>query len=156
MAQEKLITAEGLKQLQEELDYLKTVVRIEDAEKIKVARSFGDLSENSEYDEARSEQAKHEARISELEETIKHAKVYDESSFSNENVHIGSKVTITDSKRQKFEYKIVGFAETDPLHNLISDESPIGKALMGHKVGDKVVVETPSGELTFKITAIKK
>jgi len=156
MAQETSITAEGLKKLQEELEYLKTVGRAEDAERIKVARSYGDLSENSEYDEAMSEQAKHEARISELEYIVKNAKVIDETLISTENVHIGSKVTITNSKRQKFEYKIVGFAQTDPINGLISDECPIGKALMGHKVGDKVVVETPNGEVTYKITAISK
>lgn len=156
MPQETLLTAEGLKQLQEELEQLKTVGRKEAAEKIKVARSYGDLSENSEYDEAMSDQAKLEARINEIENMIKNAKVYDEALLGTENVHIGSKVTITNSKRQKFEYKIVGFAQADPVHGLISDECPVGKALVGHKVGDKVVVETPNGEVTYKITAIAK
>ena len=156
MPQETLLTAEGLKQLQEELEQLKTVGRKEAAEKIKVARSYGDLSENSEYDEAMSDQAKLEARISEIENMIKNAKVYDEALLGTENVHIGSKVTITNSKRQKFEYRIVGFAQADPAHGLISDECPVGKALVGHKVGDKVVVETPNGEVTYKITAIAK
>ena len=157
MPQETLLTAEGLKQLQDELEQLKTVGRKEAAEKIKVARSYGDLSENSEYDEAMSDQAKLEARISEIEEMLKHAKVYDESLVGTENVHIGSKVTIVvNGKREKQEFRIVGFAQADPANGKISDECPVGKALMGHKVGDKVVVETPAGEVTYKITAISK
>ena len=156
MPQETLLTAEGLKQLQDELEHLKTVGRKEAAEKIKVARSYGDLSENSEYDEAMSDQAKLEARISEIENMIKNAKIFDESSAGTKNVHIGSKVTITDSKKQKKEFRIVGFAQADPINGKISDECPVGKALMGHKVGDKVVVETPNGEVTYKITAISK
>ena len=156
MIQETLLTAEGLKQLQDELEQLKTVGRKEAAEKIKVARSYGDLSENSEYDEAMSDQAKLEARISEIENMIKNAKVYDEASLGTEVVHIGSKVTITNSKKQKLEYKIVGFALANPREGKISDECPVGKALLGHKVGDKVVVEAPAGAMTYKITAISK
>lgn len=156
MKQETLLTAEGLQQLQDELEQLKTVGRKEAAEKIKVARSYGDLSENSEYDEAMSDQAKLEARISEIENLIKNAKVYDESSLGTEIVHIGSKVTISNSKRQKFEYKIVGFAQADPVNGKISDECPVGKALVGHKVGDKVSVETPDGVVNYKINAISK
>jgi transcription elongation factor GreA len=150
MLQETLLTAEGLKELEQELETLKTVGRKEAAEKIKVARSFGDLSENAEYDEAMSDQAKLEARINEIETMIKNAKVFDEDALGTEVVHIGSKVTITNSKKQKFEYKIVGFAQA------ISDESPVGKALLGHKVGEKVIVEAPIGALEFKIVAIDK
>ncbi len=156
MLQETLLTAEGLKELEQELENLKTVGRKEAAEKIKVARSFGDLSENAEYDEAMSDQAKLEARINEIETMIKNAKVFDEDTLGTEVVHIGSKVTITNSKKQKFEYKIVGFAQANPDEGKISDESPVGKALLGHKVGEKVVVEAPIGALEFKIVAIDK
>ena len=156
MKQETLLTAEGLKQLQDELEQLNTVGRKEAAEKIKVARSYGDLSENSEYDEAMSDQAKLEARISEIEALIKNAKVYDEASLGTEIVHIGSKVTISNSKKEKFEYKIVGFAQADPANGKISDECPVGKALVGHKAGDKVTVETPAGVVTYKINSISK
>lgn len=156
MLQETLLTAEGLKELEEELEQLKTVGRKEAAEKIKVARSFGDLSENAEYDEAMSDQAKLEARINEIENMIKNAKVFDESSVGTEIVHIGSKVTIQNNKRQKFSYQIVGFAQANPDEGKISDESPVGKALLGHKVGDKVAVEAPIGTLNFKIVSIDR
>ena len=156
MLQETLLTAEGLKELEQELENLKTVGRKEAAEKIKVARSFGDLSENAEYDEAMSDQAKLEARINEIENMIKNAKVFDEDTLGTEVVHIGSKVTITNSQKQKFSYKIVGFAQANPDEGKISDESPVGKALLGHKVGDKVDVEAPIGTLNFKIVAIDK
>lgn len=156
MIQETLLTAEGLKELQDELEQLKTVGRKDAAEKIKVARSFGDLSENAEYDEAMSDQAKLEARINEIEVMLKNAKVFDEESLGTEVVHIGSKVEIVNSKKQKFEYKIVGFAQANPAEGKISDESPVGKALIGHKVGEKVVVEAPVGAINFKITAISK
>ena len=156
MLQETLLTAEGLKELEEELEQLKTVGRKEAAEKIKVARSFGDLSENAEYDEAMSDQAKLEARINEIENMIKNAKVFDESSVSTEIVHNGYKVTIQNNKRQKFSYQIVGFAQANPDEGKISDESPVGKALLGHKVGDKVAVEAPIGTLDFKIVSIDR
>lgn len=154
--QETLLTAEGLKELEIELEELKTVGRKEAAEKIKVARSYGDLSENSEYDEAMSDQAKLEARINEIENMIKNAKVFDESTITNEFVHIGSKVTIQNDKKQKFEYKIVGFAQANPDEGKISDECPVGKALIGRKVGDKVDVEAPAGIIKFKIVDISK
>lgn len=154
--QETLLTAEGLKELEAELEELKTVGRKEAAEKIKVARSYGDLSENSEYDEAMSDQAKLEARINEIENMVKNAKVFDESLIGTEIVHIGSKVTIANEKRQKFEYKIVGFAQANPDEGKISDESPVGRALIGHKVGDEVEVEAPIGILKFKIKGISK
>ena len=156
MIQETLLTAEGLKELEQELENLKTVGRKEAAEKIKVARSFGDLSENAEYDEAMSDQAKLEARINEIETMIKNAKVFDESTLGTEVVHIGSKVTIENSSKQKFEYKIVGFAHAYPDEGKISDESPVGKALLGHKVGEDVVVEAPIGTLHFTILSIDR
>ncbi|MGN0569521.1 MAG: transcription elongation factor GreA [Candidatus Fimenecus sp.] len=156
MAQETLLTIEGLKELEAELEELKTVGRKEAAEKIKVARSFGDLSENSEYDEAMSDQAKLEARISEIEHIIKTAKVLDVESLGTENVHIGSTVKIVDKKKKEFTYTIVGFAQADPAVGKISDESPVGKALIGHKPGDKVIVEAPAGAMQFKIVEILK
>ena len=156
MLQETLLNAEGYKELQDELENLKTVGRKEAAEKIKVARSYGDLSENAEYDEAMSDQAKLEARISEIEHIIKTAKVLDVESLGTENVHIGSTVKIVDKKKKEFTYTIVGFAQADPAVGKISDESPVGKALIGHKVGDKVIVEAPAGAMQFKIVEILK
>lgn len=156
MSQETLLTIEGLKELEAELEHLKTDGRKEAAEKIKVARSFGDLSENAEYDEAMSDQAKLEARISEIEYIIKNAKVLDVETLGTENVHIGSTVKIIDKKKKEYTYTIVGFAQADPAVNKISDECPVGKALIGHKVGDKVVVEAPAGAMQFKIVEILK
>ena len=153
---ETLLTIEALKELEAELDQLKVEGRKEAAEKIKLAKSFGDLSENSEYDEAMNDQAKLEARISEIEHILKTAKVLDVESLSNENVHIGSVVKIVDKKKKEFVYTIVGFAQADPAAGKITDESPVGKALIGHKVGDKVTVETPNGALQFKIAEIIK
>lgn len=155
MAQEIVLTASGLAELQQELENLKTVGRKEAAEKIKVARSFGDLSENSEYDEAMSDQGKLEARIGELEHMVTNAKVLDEDALSTEIIRLGSKVKIKD-KKNTFEYQIVGYAQANPSEGLISDESPVGKALLGHKVNDKVVVEAPAGSLQFKIVEISK
>ncbi len=154
MLQETLLNAEGYKELQDELENLKTVGRKEAAEKIKVARSYGDLSENAEYDEAMSDQAKLEARISELENMLKNAKVFDESSLSKDVIHIGSNVVIVDDKKNEFSYKIVGYAQADPDAGKISDESPVGKALLGKKVGDDVQVEAPIGIRSFTVKAI--
>ena len=156
MAQEIKMSAAGLKAMQEELEYLKTVRRKELAEEIKEARSHGDLSENSEYDEAMSDQAKLEARINEIEHMIKNAKVFDEEALGTEVVHIGSKVTITNDSGAELQYKIVGFAQADPDEGKISDESPVGKSLIGHKVGETVEVEAPIGLLKFVIKEISK
>jgi transcription elongation factor GreA len=155
MAQDVILTREGLKELQDKLENLKSVGRKEAAEKLKVARSFGDLSENSEYDEAKSEQAKLEAEIIDLETMISRAKIM-EMDVSTETVHIGSVVTIKETTRGAKErvFHITGFAQANPAEGKISDESPVGKALMGHKVGDKVVVEAPRGEMTYKIVKI--
>lgn len=157
MAKQVMVTAEGLKQLEEELDYLKGEKRKEIAEKIKVARSYGDLSENSEYDDAKNEQAILEARIVTIEATLKNAVIIDESSITNEHIHIGSKVKIENiTMGREMEYKIVGSNESNPAKGKISDESPVGMALLGHAVGDVVEVETPNGPIGIKVLDISR
>ena len=154
-----MLTAEGLKNLEDELAELQNVKRKEIAEKIKVARSYGDLSENSEYDDAKNEQAIMEARIATIEAILKTAVIIDESETSNENVHLTSVVTVEMVKTgRQSKYKIVGSGsnETNPREGKISDESPVGKALMGKSVGDVVEVETPSGIVALKIIEISK
>ena len=128
------------------------------AEKIALARSYGDLSENSEYDDAKNEQAQMEARIADIEVTLKHAKVIDESEISNENVHIGSFVTVFNSLIDvEVKYNIVSASEAEPENNKISDESPVGKALLGKKTGEKVTVELPNGnQFTLDIIEITR
>ena len=144
-------------ELSQELNYLKTTRSDEVAEQIKVARGFGDLSENSEYDEAKNEQAIVEGRIAEIEAQLKHVRILDESQLSDETVHIGSKVRMLNGKGDEVEYKIVGSTESDPFNGMISDESPVGKAMLGHAAGDKVLVVMPSGaEVTFEILSISK
>ena len=142
---EVLMTREGYLRLQEELEYLKTVARDEVSEKIKVALSFGDLSENSEYDEAKNDQALLESRISDLEAQLKHARILDESEMTGENVHVGSKVVVSNDKGQKFTYTISGVTEADPFNGKISDESPVGKAILGLKVGESGEATLPNG-----------
>lgn len=157
MIKEVVMSSEGLKKLENELEELKTVRRKEVAAKIKTALSFGDLSENSEYDEAKNEQAIVEGRIAEIENQLKHVRILDESQLNNEIVHIGSKVRVINAKGAEVEYKIVGSTEADPMSGLISDESPVGKALLGHAVGDKVQVLLPNGsEVTFELLGISK
>lgn len=152
-----MMTAEGLKNLEAEFENLKTVKRKEIAEKIKVALSFGDLSENSEYDEAKNEQAITEARIAEIDAILKKARVIDEHELSTEIIHVGSIVKILDLKYQEvYQYRIVSSNEADPLEGKISDECPVGKALLGHKVGDRVMVETPDGNCEYEILEISK
>ncbi len=125
------------------------------AEKIKVALSFGDLSENSEYDEAKSEQGKLEARIGEIEAMLENAKVLDEDALGTEVIHVGSKLKLKDLEMGETEdYQIVGFAQADPDIGLISDESPVGKALLGHRLGDTVEVEVPAGVISFEVLEI--
>ena len=152
------VTEEGLGALEKELDYLKTVRRKEVAEKIKVALSFGDLSENSEYDEAKNEQAMMEARIADVEVMLKNAVVIDESELNNETVHIGSRIEVAitagDGRKSKRDFKIVGSNEADPRNGKISDESAVGKALIGRKSGQVVSVETPAGISKYKIVTI--
>lgn len=162
MAQKQIIlTKEGLAKLESELDELKGVKRKEVAEKIKVALSFGDLSENSEYDEAKNEQAIIEARIADIEAMLKNARVIDESELSSENVHIGSKVELRvvnpkNGSSNVVNYRIVGSNEADPVNGCISDESAVGKALLDHGIGDKVAVEVPAGVMEYEILAISK
>ncbi len=157
MAKEIILTYAGKKELEEELEQLKTVGRKDVADKIKVALSFGDLSENSEYDEAKSEQGKLEARISEIEDMLSRVKVLDEDQLSSDIIHVGSKVKIKDLEDGEIlDYQIVGFSQSDPGNGRISDESPVGKALIGHKVGETVEAETPSGILSFDILEISK
>lgn len=157
MAKEIILTYAGKKELEEELEQLKTVGRKDVADKIKVALSFGDLSENSEYDEAKSEQGKLEARISEIEDMLSRVKVLDEDQLSSDIIHVGSKVKIKDLEDGEIlDYQIVGFSQADPGNGRISDESPVGKALIGHKVGETVEAETPSGMLSFDILEISK
>lgn len=147
------MTAAGKAELEKELDYLKTEGRIDIAEKLKVARSYGDLSENSEYDEAKSEQAKIEARISELEYQLDNAVIID--TVEAGTVSMGSKVTVVrKGSKQEAVYEIVGFAQSNPAEGKISDESPVGKALMGAKKGQTVIVEAPIGNLEMKIKSI--
>ena len=148
------LTKEGLEKLKNELEYLRTTGRTDIAEKIRVARGYGDLSENSEYDEAKNEQAKIEARIIELEKTLENVEII-EDNVDTDTVAIG--VTIYDIEYdEELVYKMVGSAEADPLKGYISDNSPVGKALIGAKVGDEVVAEAPAGELRFKILSISK
>ncbi len=157
MAKQIIVTEEGLKKLQEELEYLKTTKRKEVVEAIRVALSFGDLSENSEYDEAKNEQAKTEARINELEESLKHVKVISDSEVTTDTVNVGNRVKVYDEEfEEEVEYILVGSTEADPLENKISDQSPIGTALIGQKVGATVEVHTPGGVIQLKILEISK
>ena len=145
-----VLTETGRDKLINELEELKTVTRKENAERIKVALSFGDLSENSEYDEAKNQQAKDEARIIEIEEILKNATVLNESDLNTNAVTIGSKVRLLDTEYdEEVEYHIVGSTEAEPMMGKISDESPVGKALLGHLVGDNVEVEAPVGILVL-------
>jgi transcription elongation factor GreA len=157
MAETFILTQEWIEELKQELKELRAKGRNEIAEKIKEAKSFGDLSENSEYDEAKSEQGKLEARIAEIEYTLQHAKVLDESSLSTDAVHVGSKVKVLDkNKNKEIVYHIVGSPQVDPINRKISDDSPIGKALVGKSVGDVVEVDVPAGVLRFEILEISK
>ena len=157
MAQEIKMSAAGLKAMQEELEYLKTVRRKELAEEIKEARSHGDLSENSEYDEAKNEQGKLYSRIAELEEILQHVVIVDESNAPTNVVTIGCKVTVADKNGNTMPaYRIVGSQESDPMNGIISEESPFGKALVGAKEGDTVTVEAPSGTIVYTVQKIER
>ena len=156
MAEQVLMTAEGLEQLKAELEERKTTKRKEIKEAIKVARGYGDLSENSEYDEAKDAQAQNELRIAEIEETLKRVVLIEENS-GKDGVGVGSKVKVYDVEfDEEVVYKIVGSTEADPAQFKISNESPVGAALLGHKVGDKVTAVTPMGTLEFEIREIIK
>ena len=148
MAKKVLLTNEGLKKLQDELDNLKNVRRKENTAALKIAKSFGDLSENSEYDEA---------RIAEIENMLKNAEIIDEDGIATDVVSIGAKITVKDLDDGEItEYLIVGSTEADPMKGKISDESPLGGALLGHKVGEVVIVEAPMGKIEYEIVNISK
>ncbi len=152
-----VLTSEGLKKLKEELEQLKSVTRREIAEKIKVALSFGDLSENSEYDEAKNEQGMIEARIAEIEKTLQNVKVLDESDLNTEHISLGNKIILKDMEtEEELEFHIVGSKEVDMKKGKISDESPVGKACLGKTKGEIVEVEAPAGLLKFKVLDISK
>ena len=157
MARETPITREGLKKLKEEVEHLSTAKRREVAERIKEAREFGDISENSEYDDAKNEQALLESRIAQLEERLRRATVIDEKRIDTDTVSVGVRVHVKDQKSgssQKFQ--IVGSTEADPAEQKLSNESPIGKALLGHRRGDVVTIEVPRGpRKKLKITKIE-
>ncbi|MFT9596740.1 transcription elongation factor GreA [Mesobacillus sp.] len=158
MATEKIfpMTQAGKEKLEQELEQLKTVKRKEVVERIKIARSFGDLSENSEYDSAKEEQAFVEGRITTLENMIRNAKIIQEDEVSTDAVSLGRTVTFVELPDGDEEsYTIVGSAEADPFEGKISNDSPIAKSLMGKKVGDEVTVQTPGGEMNVRITTIK-
>ena len=153
----QMYTKQGYQDLVDELKYLKLTRREEIKEQIAVARGFGDLSENAEYDEARNEQAKVEARIQELEALIENAEIIDESNMVVRAFSLGSVVKLYDEDfEEEITYSIVGSNQADPLEQKISDQSPIGRALMGKKAGDKVTVTAPAGELHFKVLEVAR
>ena len=160
MAKEVVVTREGYQKLEQDLDTLRTVKRKEVAAKIKVARGYGDLSENAEYDAAKEEQAIVEARIADLEATLKVARIIDDNELSHDTVSIGMKVKILaegDDEEDAEEYDITGSTEADMDLNRISDESPVGAALIGHKAGDVVAVTLPNGSvIDYKILAVSR
>jgi len=154
---EVVLTEEGYEKLEKELDYLVNEKRREVAKRIKVAREFGDISENSEYDDAKNEQAFVEGRIKEIENMLRNAKVVKDDEVDDHTVNVGTTVKIKDIDSEEiFTYTLVGSAETDPLKNKISNESPIGKNLIGHKIGDEVEVEVPSGTMRYEVLSIEK
>ena len=152
---EIVMTQAGLDAFKEKLEYLKTVKRYEVIERIKVARGYGDLSENAEYDEAKDEQSKVEGEIKEMEAKLAMIRVIDESEIHTDEVSIGSYVTVLDDFEDEVEYRIVGSTESDVLNGLLSNESPVGKALIGSKVGDEVEVDAPGGKVIYKVLAIR-
>ncbi|MGO1581223.1 MAG: transcription elongation factor GreA [Peptoniphilaceae bacterium] len=155
MEKDVFFTVEGLEKIEAEIENLKTVRRKEVAERIKIALGYGDLSENSEYDEAKNEQALVEERITKLETMVRNARVIDESGLNTEIVSIGSKVILKDlNHNEEDEYTIVGSAEADPLEGKISNESPVGSKLIGLKVGQIAEVEVPDGIIRYKIKEI--
>jgi len=153
---EVILTPEGYEKLKQEIEFLQNEKRREVAERIRVAREFGDIAENAEYDDAKNEQAMLEHKIAQLEERLLSARVITKKEISKDTVSVGSKVRIRDvAAKQTFEYHIVGSAEANPAENKLSNESPVGKAIMGHKKGDVVEVSAPRGTTKFKILEIK-
>ncbi len=154
---EVLLTYEGLKKLEEELDFLKGDKRKENAERIKAALAFGDISENSEYDDAKNEQAQNESRIMQLENMLKYAAVIDDEDVDTNVVSIGTHVRIREVKsKEESSYHIVGSTEADPMAYRISNESPVGSALLKHKVGETIDIDVPGGKIKYKIIEIFK
>lgn len=154
---EVLLTQEGYNNIEKELEYLKTEKRAEISDHIKVALGFGDLSENSEYDEAKNSQAANEIKIAELENKLRYARIIDESEIDTKTVQVGNKVKILDMEyNEELEYTIVGSTEVDLSQNKISNESPIGAALLGSKKGQIIEAKTPAGIAKYKVIAIKK
>jgi transcription elongation factor GreA len=152
-----ILTYEGVKKIEEELENLKTVRRKEVTQKIKTALSFGDLSENSEYDEAKNEQAFVEGRIATLENMLKNAKIIDDDDIKTDSVSVGSIVKVRDMEfNDELEFTIVGSAEADPMKMKISNEAPIGRGLLNRKVGDRVEILVPDGTTTFEILEIRR
>ena len=152
-----VLTTKGVRELEEKLEYLKTVRRLEIAEEIKQARAFGDLSENAEYDEAKNEQARIEGEIVTIEKMLRNASIVDEEEVDVQKVNIGAVVRVLDKTYgDEEEYQIVGSAEADLNKNKISNESPVGRALLGKKIGATVKVETPGGKSTYKILDIHR
>ena len=150
------LTPEGKRQLEEKLNYYKTVRRPNVIKRIGVAREFGDLSENSEYDAAKDEQAQIEAEITEMESILLNAEVIDKKSIDSNVVSVGTKVKLYDEDfDEEVEYKILGSSESDPKNGIIRNVSPVGKALIGHKKGESVSVQTPGGVITYKIVDIR-
>src|SRR5947209_13011675 len=154
MPKDVILTPEGLTTLKAELEHLSTTRRREVAARIKEAREFGDISENAEYDDAKNEQAMLEARIAQLEDKLRSATVIDASNMSTDVVRVGSVVHVTDESGKKSKYTIVGSAEAKPAEMKLSNESPVGKALVGRKRGDQVVFATPKGERRLTINKI--
>lgn len=155
MPKDVILTPEGLASLKAELEHMSTVRRREVAARIKEAREFGDISENAEYDDAKNEQAMIEARIAQLEEKLRSATVIDASELDNEFVRVGTVVHAVDNDGKKVKYTIVGSAEAKPAELKLSNESPVGKALMGRKKGETVIFATPRGERQLKISKIE-
>lgn len=151
-----ILTPEGLRKLEEELEFLKTVKRKEVAERIKQSKEFGDLMENSEYEDAKNEQAFIEGRILTVEGMLRNAKVINNHDVRSDMVTIGSTVRLQDETGEELTYTIVGSPEADPLHDRISNESPVGRALLGRRRGDKVTVKAPVGTIRYTIKAIKR
>ena len=153
---EVILTPEGHKKLQAEIEYLSSEKRREVAERIRIAREFGDITENAEYDDAKNEQALLEHRIATLEERLRDARVITKKDVAKDVVSVGSKVRLRDvSAKQTVEYRIVGSAEANPAENKLSNESPVGKAIIGHKKGETVEVAAPRGSMKYKILEIK-
>jgi transcription elongation factor GreA len=156
MEREVVLTEDGYNMLKEEIEHLSTVKRREVAERIKEAREFGDISENSEYDDAKNEQAQLEARILQLEQQLRNARVVDAEHVSTESVSIGARVTLKDlATKKNQEYALVGSAEADPRNHRLSAESPLGKAVIGKKKGEKITVTTPRGSLEYQVMKIQ-